>query len=50
MVGPDSLREAKVTAAFVLALPEKTGLDPKVASTLKIRAQTTISEKIYKSY
>jgi hypothetical protein len=44
------LREAKVTAAFDLAIPPKKGLDPAVASGLKIRAQTTVSEKIYKSY
>lgn len=44
------IREAKVTAVFELGVPPAKGLDPNVAKKLKIRAQTTISEKIYKSY
>lgn len=46
----ENAREAKVTATFVLAIPSGKGVDPAVASGLKVRAQTTISEKIYKSY
>lgn len=49
-VGTEPVREAKVTASFILGIPEGKGVDPKVAAGLKIRAQTTISEKIYKSY
>lgn len=49
-VPADSLREAKVTAVFTLAIPPGKGIDPALASGLKIRAQTTVSEKIYKSY
>lgn len=47
---PTDIREAKVTAVFELGVPPAKGLDPNVAKKLKIRAQTTISEKIYKSY
>ncbi len=49
-VNAASNREAKVTAAFDLAIPPGKGLDPKMLDGLKIRAQTTISEKVYKSY
>ncbi len=49
-VAPDSNREAKVTVTFDLAVPPGKGLDPNVLKGLKIRAQTTISEKVYKSY
>lgn len=49
-VSPDSLREAKVTAVFDLSIPDGKGVDPSLAKGLKIRAQTTVSEKIYKSY
>lgn len=49
-VAPGTLREAKVTAAFDLSIPDSKGVSPDLAKSAKIRAQTTISEKLYKSY
>jgi prepilin-type N-terminal cleavage/methylation domain-containing protein len=41
--------EGKVTIAFTLSLAPRQGLDSKLADSLVIPVQTTITEKLYKS-